>query len=143
MHLQQHKENFIKGREYLTLNEYAHRFDWQLDLQALLATDYSALVLTNAAQEILWVNKGFTQMSGYSEKFALGQKPSFLQGAQTCLQTRKRIREQLENRVAFTEEVINYRKNGEVYLCQVNISPIANSQGEFTHFIALEKELSL
>ena len=36
--------------------------------------------------------------------------------------------------------LLNYRKDGEPYWCQVKIYPIQNSEGAFTHFIAVEKE---
>lgn len=143
MHLLQQKANTLKASEYETLLKFEQRFGWQLDLQALLSAEYSALVVTTASQQILWVNKGFTQMSGYSKSFAVGRKPSFLQGEKTCGHTSSRIREQLQAQVPFTETVLNYRKNGQLYLCQVSITPLVNSRGELTHFIALEKELTL
>jgi PAS domain S-box-containing protein len=143
MHLLQQKESCIKAADFATLLTFAHQFGWQVDLQALLGAPYSALVLTTVTQQILWVNKGFTQMSGYSKSFALGRKPTFLQGEKTCSQTRSRISLGLQKQVPFTESVLNYRKNGELYLCQIRISPLMNSKGELTHFIALEEELSL
>lgn len=143
MDLLQQKESCIKAADFVSLLKFAHQFGWQVDLQALLAAPYSALVLTTANQQILWVNKGFTQMSGYSKSFAVGRKPTFLQGEKTCRQTRSRISIGLQKQVPFTEGVLNYRKNGELYLCQIRISPLRNSQGELTHFVALEEELSL
>lgn len=141
MALQQNKENGFKKLDRQTLLLFAQRFGWQLDMQDLLSYHYSALVLTDINQQIQWVNKGFSQMSGYSRKYALGKKPSFLQGELTCVKTKNRIREKLTNQLTFTEEVINYRKSGEIYLCQVQITPIINNEGALTHFIALENEL--
>lgn len=66
MHLQQQKESSVKAAEFAALLEFAQHFGWQVNLQALLAAPYSALVLTTVHQQILWVNKGFTHMSGYS-----------------------------------------------------------------------------
>jgi PAS domain S-box-containing protein len=143
MHLLQQKESRTKAVEFVTLFEFTQHFNWQVDLKALLAAPYSALVLTTVKQQILWVNKGFTHMSGYSKSFAVGRKPSFLQGKKTCRQTRSRISQSLQKQVPFTESVLNYRKNGELYRCQISITPLMNTKGELTHFIALEKELSL
>ncbi len=140
MSLHTSKDSAIKEHDLQVLLAFAHRFGWKLNLPDLLSCPYTAIVLTNTEQQIQWVNKGFTQMSGYSRKYAVGKKPSFLQGAQTCIQARKRIKENIANRIAFTEKVINYRKNGEPYLCRVNIIPIVDWHGKYTHFIALENE---
>ena len=42
--------------------------------------DYDALVLSDKAHKIIWVSDGFKDMTGYTKKFAVGKKPSFLQG---------------------------------------------------------------
>lgn len=143
MHLLEQKESCIKEADFATLHKFAHQFGWQVDLPALLAWPYTAIVLTTVYQQILWVNKGFTQMSGYSKSFAVGRKPSFLQGEKTCRQTLNRIRLGLQKQLPISESLLNYRRNGELYLCQIRITPLMNSQGEVTHFVALEEELSL
>lgn len=107
----------------------------------VLYEEYDALVLTKADQNILWVNNGFSEMTGYSKNFAMGKRPSFLQGTKTSLTVKREIREQLESKHSFSGSIINYRKNGETYLCQVRIVPIYGSNGEVINFLALEREL--
>ena len=43
---------------------------------------------------------------------------------------------------SFTETVVNYRKNGETYLCQIKVVPLYNEVNELTHYLAFEKELA-
>lgn len=107
----------------------------------VLHEEYDALVLTLADENIVWVNNGFTEMTGYSKNFALGKRPTFLQGAKTSLTVKREIREQLESRHSFSGSIVNYRKNGETYLCQVKIVPIHDSNGVIINFLALEREL--
>ena len=86
--------------------------------------DYDALVLTDISQNILWVNDGFKSMTGYTRKFAMGKKPSFLQGEKTSTIVKKQLKENLEFNHTYTGSIINYRKNGELYLCKITILPI-------------------
>ncbi|MBO6829495.1 MAG: PAS domain-containing protein [Allomuricauda sp.] len=107
----------------------------------ILEENYDTLVVTCPKQHIVWVNDGFTQMTGYTKHFAIGKRPSFLQGKETPKSTTNEIREQLKATNTYSGSVINHRKNGEPYLCKIQILPLYDSQKELTHFIALEKEL--
>ena len=130
-----------KENDLELLQSFHRKHQWNTDLKALLENSYEALILTDARQNIQWVNKGFTKMTGYSAHYTIGKTTVFLQGANTSPETRKRIREKLMERVTFTETVVNYRKNREEYLCEVTITPLLNSKNELTHFIALENEV--
>jgi PAS domain S-box-containing protein len=124
------------------LTQLSRKFDWQRKISEILRQKHEALVLTNVARQILWVNKGFEQMTGYKAYEAVGKKPNFLQGASTTSNTRRYFREKLAEGKEFSLSITNYRKNGQQYLCQVHIFPLYNSQEQITHFLALEKELS-
>ena len=63
--------------------------------------DYDALVLTDTSQNILWVNDGFKNMTGYTKKFAIGKRPSFLQGEKTSTSIKKELRDKLGPVVKF------------------------------------------
>ena len=103
------------------------------------AQDYHALVITSLSQKILWVNKGFTEMTGYSKSFAIDKTPRFLQGHNTSLETKQRIRNKLKDLKPFTEIVTNYKKDNSLYKCEVKIIPLFDDHK--THFLAIEKEI--
>lgn len=97
-----------------------------------------AVILTDAQRRILWVNEDFTAITGYPLAEVIGRKPSLLQGPRTDQQAIHRIRKGLESLTPFKEQILNYRKNGEEYPCQLVIHPIFNLQQQLTHFIAFE-----
>ena len=134
-------KNLQKENDLKWLDELRKKHKWNADLRTLLSNSYEALILTDARQKIQWVNKGFTKMTGYSASYTIGKTSVFLQGTNTSLETKKRIREKLMERVSFTETVVNYRRNKEEYLCEVKITPLLNSKNELTHYIALENEI--
>ncbi|WP_171062737.1 PAS domain-containing protein [Larkinella sp. C7] len=135
-------------REVDRLNEFAEVFDWKLtrDYEKALNDGYT-LIVSNAARSILWVSHRFLAMTGYTPTEVIGRTPRFLQGPNT---DPARIRE-LSNDLALAQctkrtqpifqRLVNYRKGGSPYLCDIEIDPIWNRQGELTHYIALEKEV--
>ena len=134
-------ENARKGAELDQVLAMAHKFGWTNDIKALfLEHDYDALVVTDRAQNIIWVNEGFTQMTGYTKKFSLHKTPGFLQGPKTSNSTKQRIREHITSDRPFKEVIINYKKDQTVYTCEVKVIPL--KQDHTTHFIAFEKEIA-
>ncbi|GAB3909378.1 hypothetical protein GCM10028803_46850 [Larkinella knui] len=135
-------------REVETLQDFAEVFDWKLrrNYEKVLHDGYT-LIVSNAAKSILWVSHQFLAMTGYSPNEVIGRTPRFLQGPDT---DPARIR-QLSNELALAsqsqritpicQQLINYRKGGIPYLCDLEIDPIWNHRGELTHYIAVEKEV--
>ncbi|GAB2554177.1 helix-turn-helix domain-containing protein [Spirosoma areae] len=99
------------------------------------------LMITNLLQTILWVSRCFWTMTGYRPMDVVGKTPHFLQGPGTDALTRQFIRGQLQRRQEVETELVNYRRNGELYLCYLKIEPLPNKQGKLTHFLAVEYEI--
>jgi PAS domain S-box-containing protein len=119
---------------------YANKAKWKNELNVIFENkDFEALVITDLNEKIVWVNNGFTKMTGYTEKEALDKTPVFLQGKNTSVTKRKSIRKKLDKLEPFTEIITNYRKDNSPYECEVKIFPLYTN--EVTHFIALEKEV--
>ena len=98
-----------------------------------------AVILTDNLRRILWVNEDFTRITGYNLEEAIGRSPGqLLQGPDTEPEAVERIRLGLSSEIAFKEEITNYRKNGEPYLCKLVIHPIHNAERELVNFIAFE-----
>lgn len=110
-------------------------------IDKIFKESYDALVITDIEQKIIWVNHGFSEMTGYSKSYARGKKPNFLQGPKTSNATKQSIRKSLQNKESFMGILLNYRKNGEEYLCQIKMIPLFNKESKHTHFLAVEKEV--
>lgn len=97
------------------------------------------VILTDPNQRILWVNEDFTTITGYSLGEAIGRVPGkILQGPATNPEAIERIRKGLQQRTPLQDELLNYRKNGEPYLCKLVIHPIFDRNQELINFIAFE-----
>jgi PAS domain S-box-containing protein len=118
-----------------------HHFNWRLNPDHILCETFDAIVITDLRQEIVWASDGFRKMTGYAPDYATGRTPSFLQGPETSEATKALIREHLREQRAVSAVVVNYKQNGETYLCRVAIQPVRNLSREVTHFLALETAL--
>ncbi|RLT96996.1 diguanylate cyclase [Ketobacter sp.] len=92
--------------------------------------------------KIVYVNKAFEQLTGYSEEDIIGETPRMLQGALTDKASRARIQKALEAQQAVSETLLNYDCNGRPYWIEMNIMPLQNKYGEVTHFAAIERDVS-
>jgi PAS domain S-box-containing protein len=140
--LDRQAKEFTKNTEIAILNEFKTRYNWEINVENILNNNaFEAIVLTNTNQEIEWVNKGFVKMSGYPVNFSKGKQPKFLQGEASSKEALNTIRKSLIEESHVKERVINYRKNGEQYICDIEIFPIRDKDDKLSHLLALEKEV--
>lgn len=91
---------------------------------------------------IVYVNPGFTKMTGYTPGEVIGKTPRILQGVLTSQTQLKQIRTALQEGLSIRTELINYHKDGGTYWVDVNIVPIVDSEGEITHFVSIQRNIS-
>lgn len=133
-----------ENSEYEALEIFAQEKDWSTDLNKMkrfLQNRKNTIVVTCEKEKIEWISKGFTRMTGYDFEEAVGSSPKFLQGKETSIETRGKIRGKLDSQEKFSGKVINYRKNGERYLCKVDILPIFDKKDRLVNFVAFEQEV--
>jgi PAS domain S-box-containing protein len=123
------------------IRELALKYDWAIDPSAIFLREFETIVVTTLDQKIVWASRGFRKMTGYTLSFARHKRPSFLQGPETDPAVRASIRNGLRELKHITATLVNYRKDGTPYRCQVSIEPIRNSTGTVVHFMALEQSL--
>ncbi|MGL4621421.1 MAG: PAS domain S-box protein, partial [Chroococcidiopsis sp.] len=117
-------------------------------LESVVVNANDAVIITAIAPieepgpRIVYVNQAFTNLSGYTCEEVVGRSPRFLQGAKTDKAALKRIRDALEARQAVQEELINYRKDGSEFWVDISITPIADAAGQYTHFVAIQRDIS-
>ena len=129
-----------KDNDFEYLKNLSLKYKWKNDLQKLFAENqYEALILTDAMQKIVWVNQGFSDMTGYTKKYALNKNPKFLQGAATSIDENSKIKLKLSNNKIFSGIIINYKKDNTLYKCKVKIIPLYNK--DTTHYLAFESEV--
>ena len=133
-----------KKKDAEKLLEFQSQFQWDFQIEeTLFKNDYKALVITDKNQKIIWVNEGFKDMTGYSFNFVKNKSPKLLQGEKTSRKALQHIRENLIKNSACEGSMVNYRKDGSEYVCEIKIFPIHNSNRKVEHYLALENESHL
>ena len=116
----------------------------EADRLALVAkrTD-NAVVITDTAGSIEWVNEGFTKISGYSKEEVLGKLPgSILQHPQDNPVERSHIRACIQAGTGFETEIVNHSKSGRTYIIHIECQPLVDKQGTLTGFMAIERDVT-
>jgi diguanylate cyclase (GGDEF)-like protein/PAS domain S-box-containing protein len=90
--------------------------------------------------KIVYVNEAFSRMTGYSPDEAVGRTPRILLGPQTDRDQLNHVRQALSNWEGARVELINYRKDGSAYWVDANFVPITEETGQFTHWVAVQRE---
>lgn len=117
-------------------------------LESVVVNANDAVVITEAepvnqpGPKIIYVNDAFTRMSGYTAEEVLGKTPRILQGPNSDRVTLNKIRTALQNWQPTVSELINYRKDGSEFWVEISIVPVADSTGWYTHWIAIERDIT-
>lgn len=113
----------------------------------LLNTNDSVLItegepFNEPGPRILFANKAFTKMTGYSQEELIGKTPRILQNEYTDRKELDKHRKALENWESSDVTLLNTKKNGEKYWVNMRITPLANDKGSFTHFISIQRDVT-
>lgn len=86
---------------------------------------------------IIFVNRAFTELSGYAEQELLGQDPHFMNGADTDPASIRQYAAAIEDSRDETLEILQYRKGGAPFRAMLFASPLDDGQGKVTnHFLS-------
>ena len=91
---------------------------------------------------IIYVNEAFTRMTGYSAEEVIGQTPRLLQGEKTDRTQLDRVRHALQTWQSVRVELINYRKDGSQFWVELEIVPVADETGWFTHWVSVQRDIT-
>lgn len=123
-------------------DEVARRDEFRLLSMVANETD-NAVIITNPERRIIYVNRGFTQLTGYSLDEVRDRKPGeLLQGQHTDPETVDKIRGALERKEPFYDEILNYDRNRNPYWVSLAINPVFNDHGNLTHFISIQANVT-
>lgn len=110
-----------------------HRRQWQAVNAGVVLTDARTPDML-----ITYVNPVFERMTGYSSAEVVGRNCRFLQGGDLNQPGLVKIRDAVKNQTNGYALLRNYRKDGSLFLNELFISPVIDSQGVATHFLGIQ-----
>jgi PAS domain S-box-containing protein len=102
----------------------------------------ATIVITDAKGRIEYVNPRFAETTGYAMSEAIGQNPRILKSGEQPPEFYAKLWETLSAGQVWHGEFQNRRKDGRLYWEQASISPVRDSQGRITHYIAIKEEIT-
>lgn len=112
-------------------------------LGLVAARTNNGVVITDAQGKVVWLNEGFTRITGYHLDDLRGRTPgSVLQGPLTDPATVEYMRSQLRLHQGFTAEILNYSRDQRPYWLSIEVQPIRDASGSVTHFLAIETDIT-
>jgi PAS domain S-box-containing protein len=112
-------------------------------LYAAVEQSPSSVVITDAQGRIEYVNRAFTELTGYSAEEAIGQNPRILKSGDTPKETYQELWETITKGKIWRGIFHNRRKDGGHTWESVSIAPVRASEGTtITHFIAVKEDIT-
>ena len=120
-----------------------HAIETQLRLQAsVLQAAANAIVITDQLGTIEWVNPAFTLVTGFTYREAVGQNPRLLKSGKQDDAFYEKLWNTIQSDKVWQGEMINRRKNGELYYEDVTITPVSDDRGKISNFVAIKQDIT-
>jgi PAS domain S-box-containing protein len=97
---------------------------------------------TNSIPKIVFVNPAFSQMTGYKTKDVVGKSPAIFMGRKSIANEITKLSEALRTKKEFKFETLNLKKSGEEYWVNFSMIPITNKEGEHSHWISIQRDIT-
>ncbi|MGR8980563.1 MAG: PAS domain-containing protein [Gammaproteobacteria bacterium] len=91
---------------------------------------------------IVYVNKAFEKMTGYSQEDIIGHNCRFLQGRDRDQEERYKLAEAIRNNRPVVVTLRNYKKNGELFYNRLKITPLFDSKGKILYFLGVQYDVT-
>ncbi|MHB1004840.1 MAG: MASE3 domain-containing protein [Chloroflexota bacterium] len=102
----------------------------------------ATVVITDTRGSIEYVNPKFVQLTGYTREEVIGHNPSILQSGQTPREVYQNLWHTIRAGNEWHGEFLNKNKNGVLYWEAASISPVRDSDGAITHFVAVKEDIT-
>jgi len=101
-----------------------------------------AISITDPRANILFANEAFTRVTGYSAEEIVGKNESILSNHTSPDALYHEMWSALSGQRPWSGKLLNRRKDGELYLAELSISPVVDSAGKTTHFLGMHRDVT-
>lgn len=135
----------VNTRDITSKFEERHK---QKLLESVVTNTKDAVLITEAepldepGPKIIYVNEAFTKMTGYEASEVIGKTPRILQGPKSDFEGLAKLGAALRNWEPYDITTVNYKKSGEEFWINFTVTPVADENGWYTHWIAIERDVT-
>ncbi|KTD26279.1 EAL domain-containing protein [Legionella israelensis] len=91
---------------------------------------------------VIYINKAFQKITGYTEKQALGKNLASLLGRSSDDLNYKRLALAIKELREETVEVESLRRDGEVFWCELSVAPVKDSFDQVRHYVCIVNDVT-
>ena len=114
-------------------------------LTQILDGSVNGITLSDPDQDdnpIVYANKAFEQITGYSNEETVGRNCRFLQEQERDQEELQKIRDAIKNAKPVEVTLKNFRKNGELFYNRLSITPLFDSEGQLIYFLGVQYDVT-
>ena len=111
-------------------------------LAAAIDQSSEAIVITDAAATIQYVNPAFERLTGYSRAEAIGKNPRFLQSGVQEPSFYQAMWAILKRGETWRGTFVNRARDGRIFEEDAAISPVFDSNGRLVNYVAVKRDVT-
>ncbi len=124
------------------MTQEEHLLNERFKLSKVIENLVEAVMITDINGNIEYVNPAFEKMTGYKVYEVLGQNPRILKSGKQDKSFYERMWNTILSGSIWEGELINKKKNGDLYYERMVIFPLFDSRGNITNFVAIKRDIS-
>jgi diguanylate cyclase (GGDEF)-like protein/PAS domain S-box-containing protein len=101
-----------------------------------------AIIITDNQGNVEYVNTRFTEITGYAADEVIGDRMGVLSSGKTAREVFRSLWSTISTGQEWKGEIINRRKNGELYWDAVHVVPMTDAGGAVTHYLSIQQDIS-
>lgn len=110
--------------------------------QEIIKNNSDGVIITDANEQIIWVNKAFEKVTGYLAEEVFHKNPSILDSKHQTKEFYNIMWEAINTTGEWQGEIWNKKKDGTVFPQWLQIFVINDQNGEIKNYVAIFKDLS-
>ena len=114
-------------------------------LVAAVANTTAGVMISDPNQRdnpLIFVNRAFSQLTGYPDYEVLGRNSCFLEGAKTDPLASEAIKQALREVKPIRAEILNYRKDGSTFWNDLSITPVLDDRSMLVYWVGVQTDVS-
>ena len=126
----------------IDITDFKDTEEMNLRLATAVEQAVEDIIITDAASRILYVNPAFEKTTGYTRAEVLNQNPRLLKSDKHDADFYKEMWARLTGGLVWSGHLINRKKDGTLFEEEVTISPIRNTTGNITNYVAVRRDVT-
>lgn len=101
-----------------------------------------AISITDLGANILYANRAFTEMTGYSSEEVVGRNESILSNRTTPRLVYQALWGRLLQKRPWSGVLVNRRRDSSLYLAELTVAPVLDEAGEVVYYLGMHRDFT-